>query len=313
MTQSIWVVGSVNMDYVVQVERFPAPGETLLGSPLEKFPGGKGANQACAVARLSMSDQTEAHFAGSTGDDEDGRALRASLLHAGVLCDALETKQREASGSAMILRAADGQNVIVVSLAANFSWGEQQLNSLEEAISTAGMVLLQMEIPLEINQRLLQKCRAAGVFSIFDPAPAQRLKPELFSLIDLLTPNETEICVLLGEPVRIIRDEELPQVADRLLALGARAVLLKLGARGSYYKDAVKGILSPAYPVHAVDSTAAGDTFNGALAIALVEGRSIEQAMTFANAAAACSTRKRGAQSSIPSRRDVETFVEHIS
>jgi ribokinase len=307
-TAQIYVVGSINMDYVVEVERLPQLGETLSGSPLRLFAGGKGANQAVAAARLAATTETQTAFAGHIGDDEAGRILAASLKDAGVRCQDLVPVEGS-SGSAMILRDSAGQNAIVVSPAANFTWTLEKREGLQAGVKGAKVLLLQMEIPLAVNKQAAQWAHAGGAMCILDPAPAHGLPPEFLASVDLLTPNESEACILLGEPVREIADAEVPLLAERLLIAGARAVLLKLGARGAYYRSAEEQRWCAPFRVQAADTTAAGDTFNGALAVALCEGRSMAESMRFANAAAACSVTREGAQNSIPSRKEVEDFL----
>jgi len=301
----IVVAGSANVDYVVQMERFPSPGETLLGEPLQLFPGGKGANQAVAAAMLARGTNTEVCFIGNVGNDDAGTRLVKSLSDAGIRGDGIRTVPDLATGTAMIWRDSRGNNCIVVSPAANFYWSAERLASLEALVHGAALVLLQMEIPLEANQRVLDAARAEKAFCIVDPAPARRLPEEFLRDVDLLTPNEVEACTLLEEPFHILEQDQLPAVAEALLDMGPRAVLLKLGERGSFYKDRNQEIFESAHRVHAIDTTAAGDVFNGAFSVAFSIGSSIREAMRFASTAAAISVTRAGAQSSIPTRSEI--------
>lgn len=300
-TSSIFVVGSLNIDLVTRVDRLPCPGETIPGSDLAVFPGGKGANQACAAARLGG----QAVMIGDTGDDIFGAQLRASLQSAGVDASGVGVCGR-ATGSACISVLPSGENTIVISPGANAALTPGAALSRLSALGEGDLVLLQLEIPMETVSAVLEYAANRGAITVLDPAPARELPPELLRNVGFLTPNQSEAAQLLAEPhLRIENSRTAEDVARRLLARGPAAVILKLGADGCFlaFGDYTGAI--DAFPVPAVDTTAAGDTFNGGFAAALAEGMPIPDAARFASAAAALSVTRHGAQSSIPTRAEV--------
>lgn len=307
MPAPIVVVGSLNMDFVVQVERLPAPGETARGENFRMIPGGKGANQACAAARLSRT--APVRMIGRVGYDSFADHLRASLAAAGVDTAGIHGCRSAPTGVALIWVDRAGQNSIVIAPGANAELAPPDLETERTAFVSAACVLFQLETPLATVASGLRLARDAGALAILDPAPAAPLGPEILSLAGLLTPNETEACLLAGRPPERIGPAEAPALAAELRARGARAVVLKLGDQGCYYSGPEGEFHSPAFRVEAVDATAAGDTFNGALAVALAEGMALPEALRFANAAAALSVTRLGAQTSIPSRDEVERFL----
>jgi ribokinase len=300
----IVVIGSLNMDFVVSVERLPAPGETVLGGAFRMIPGGKGANQAYAAARLGG----RVAMAGRVGYDLFGDQLKAGLAAAGVEISEIHATRSEPTGVALIWVDRAGQNSIVVASGANGT-----LTLAEEAarrlFQGAGIALFQLETPLATVAAALAAARAEGVRTILDPAPAQPLPSELLSRVDLLTPNESEALILLGQPPGRIPADQRPAVARALRARGSDTVILKLGDEGCFVASAGGEWHLPAFAVTAVDTTAAGDTFNAALAVALAAGEPLEAAARFANAAAAVSVTRAGAQSSAPSRPEVEALL----
>lgn len=306
----IFVVGSANMDMVLRVPRFPRAGETLTGSDLELVPGGKGANQACSAARLGG----DVHFVGCVGADLFGTQLIQSLQAAGVDVTRVRSTSR-ASGCASIYVEANGQNSIVISPGANADVSFEHVRHVLQDLNSSDFVLLQLEIPLETVHFTLELARAAGATSMLDPAPARRLDTVTLGLVDLLTPNQTEAGVLLsadelreeqGEP----SDSELNRLGSELTMLGVRTLLLKLGGSGCAIYSRERATRMGAFPVHARHTTAAGDVFNGALAVALAEGLSVVAAAQFASAAAAISVTRSGAQTSIPDRKELDEFVK---
>jgi ribokinase len=214
-----------------------------------------------------------------------------------------------ATGAALIWVDAAGQNSIVVAPGANHAIAPADLEGIRAVFRGAHCALFQLETPLNAVERALAMAREEGAITILDPAPAQNLSADMLALVDLLTPNESEALALLGRPPARLSLSDAPAVADALLVIGVRAVILKLGDQGCYYRDRGRALHAPAFSVAVVDSTAAGDTFNGALAVALAEAHPLEQALRFANAAAALSVTRAGAQSSIPSREEVEALV----
>lgn len=292
------------MDFVVQVERLPAPGETTLGYDFRTIPGGKGANQAFAAGRLSRS--TSVRMLGRVGADVFGEQLRRNLAVAGVDVAGIASTSGVPSGVALIWVDRRGQNSIVVAAGANAELTSSDLAAREVRFDGASVALFQLETPLETVTAGLAMAKAAGVLTVLDPAPAQPLQRELLALVDILTPNESEARMLLGEAPAPIGMEEAPEVAERLLALGVQAVILKLGAQGCFYSNGLHLLMSPGLEVEVIDTTAAGDTFNAALAIALAEDQPLEQALRFANTAAALSVMQLGASTSAPSRDEVD-------
>src|SRR5688572_20632027 len=308
MTTAITVVGSLNMDFVAQVRRLPTPGETVPGSGFRMVPGGKGANQACAVAKLA-SASIDARIVACTGSDLFGENLKASLAAAGVDIRYVRASKSEPTGVALIPVDESGQNSIVVAPGANDALNPADIEAMSTALEDAAFVLLQLETPLATVEAGLILARRAGARTILDPAPARTLPDALLDLVDILTPNESEGCILLGGSAGRVAVDEAPRMARELLRRGPRGVVLKLGDRGCFYSDGVTEIHCPSFAVEAVDATAAGDTFNGALAVTLGEGRSVREALRFANAAAAVCVTRWGAQDSIPVRAEVDAFM----
>lgn len=302
MSASIIVVGSLNMDFVAQVERLPLPGETVLGSGFRTIPGGKGANQACAAGRLGG----RVRMVGRVGGDVFGEQLRGSLQAAGVDVDGVRSTDATPSGVALILVDARGGNQIVVAEGAN---GCLTPSDVETALGDAGggYLLLQLETPLNTVAAAAAIGKRRGLTVILDPAPARALPAALLGCVDILTPNESEALVLLGRCEAAVSLEEAPDVARALRDLGVGTAIVKLGENGAFLSSASAHRHFAAPRVSVVDATAAGDTFNGALAVALAEGKRLEDAIAFANTAASLSVTRFGAQASIPTRADVDT------
>jgi ribokinase len=301
MGAAITVVGSLNMDFVVQVQALPRPGETVSGTGFATIPGGKGANQACAAGRLGG----RARMVGRVGDDVFGGQLVESLAGAGVDASAVEVTPGTPTGVALIPVESGGQNLIVVAPGAN---GRLTPDDVARGLRglAGGLLLLQLESPLEAVERAAHIGRERGASVVLDPAPARELPDGLLSNVSYLTPNESEAAALLGRRQDALSLADAPEAARALRARGPRTVILKLGAQGAYVDDGSGGRHFPAPRVDAVDATAAGDTFNGALAVALAEGRPLPDAVAFANAAAALSVTREGAQASIPTRAEVD-------
>ncbi|ABU59804.1 ribokinase [Roseiflexus castenholzii] len=295
---TIVVFGSINMDLVVRTPRLPAPGETLTGHSFFTAPGGKGANQAVACARLDAPTR----MVGRVGDDLFGEQLRHSLRSFGVQDDGVLTTPGP-SGVALIAVDDAAENTIVIVPGANGAVGSEDMPRLERALDGARALLLQLETPLATVAAAARAGRARGATVILDPAPALPLPDELYALADILTPNESEATTLTGIPVH---DEQSAAAAARALrARGARTVIIKLGARGALAADANGVRFWPAFTVTAVDTVAAGDAFNGGLAVALSEGRPFEEAIRWGLAAGALSVTKHGAQPSMPDRAEL--------
>ena len=308
LTKTLAVTGSLNMDFVVQVDRLPAPGETALGRDFRMIPGGKGANQACAAGKLARNARVR--LVGRVGNDPFAGHLKTSLSAAGVDVSTVPSTNAHATGIAEIWVEKSGQNSIVVAGGANAELSPADIESFGKVYAEAAVSLFQLETPLETVEAALKASREAGAVTVLDPAPARPLPASLLALVDVLTPNESEACILLGRPPARVGFAEAREIAQALRALGPRAVIVKLGEQGCLYSDGSKEFTAPGFLVHAVDTTAAGDTFNAALGVALCENMPIDEALLFANAAAAISVTRLGAQSSAPSREEVDAFLD---
>ena len=299
----IRVLGSLNIDLVQRVPRLPAPGETMRALDFHIFIGGKGANQACAAARLGAP----AEMAGCLGADVFGRQLREELSAAGVDMSRVRTGEL-ASGTATILVLPGGQNVIVISAGAN---GEVTVPVALDAVGDledGDILLCQLEIPLESVEAAVSEAYRRGVVTILDPAPACPLPAALLQAVTILTPNQTEAGLLLARPaVESLSDAR--EAAAALRQLGPRLVILKLGEQGCLVSDGAESTWMPGFQVVAVDTTAAGDAFNGALATALARGETLLAAARFACAAAAVSVTRPGAAPSLASLAEVESML----
>lgn len=303
----IVVVGSINLDLVATAPRIPVVGETISGTQFQTFYGGKGANQAVAIGRLGHP----VAMLGKVGTDAFGPQLRQALASAGVNADAVESAPGS-SGVALIATTNRGENSIIVVPGANGQVTPQYLDQHRQQIESAGIVLAQLEIPMPSIEHLAKLTKAAGVPLMLDPAPAVPLSAQLLRSIDWLTPNETETRILLNDPQAALDRDGVIPAAEALLALGARNVVIKLGERGAFIAEGNGNrIFVPSYKVSAVDSTAAGDAFNGAFAVGLMSGKSPEQSARYAAAVAAISVTRQGAQPSMPSADEVSRFLEN--
>jgi ribokinase len=306
MAKRVVVVGSINLDLVAGTQRIPIAGETVAGVSFRTFPGGKGANQAVAAARLGAS----VSLLGKVGTDIFGGQLRESLKASGVDTDAIGVVPGS-SGVALITTDARGGNAITVVAGANGQLSPADLETNFNLIRSAGILLTQLEIPLETVECLAAIAIRERIPLVLDPAPARPLPSSLLQCVDWLTPNETETCVLIGRTPGELSDESIKDAADTLLKGGTRNVILKLGERGCYValSDGTRQMLS-AYSVKAVDTTAAGDAFNGAFAVALLNGQDPLASASWASAVAAISVTRPGAQPSMPTASEVNRFLE---
>jgi ribokinase len=304
MANSIVVIGSLNMDFVIDVERLPMPGETIFGRNFRTIPGGKGANQAYAAAKL-VSGGSVVRMLGRVGADSFGNMLKANLASAGVDVRGVLETESAATGVACIHVDEVGQNSITVAPGANEFLVPEDIGRLGDA----RCVLTQLEIPLETVAQGLREARGRGAIGILDPAPARALPKEILELVDIATPNENEACVLAGVAPSRLNTADAIAIGQRIREMGVKSVIVKLGDQGCVYCGAEGTFVALPFPVRALDSTAAGDTFNAALAVALVEGKGIPEALRFANAAAAISVTRAGAQTSAPERAAVERLL----
>ena len=298
------------MDFVLQVERLPAPGETVLGWDFRMIPGGKGANQACAAGKLARN--ASVRMVGRVGQDPFADSLKSSLAAAGVDVVTVLATAHAPTGIAQIWVERSGQNSIVVASGANGELTAGDIESVHSVYENAAVSLFQLETPLATVQAALDASRKAGAVTILDPAPARPLPAEMLAAVDVLTPNESEACILLGRAPARVGFAEAREIAAALRAIGPRAVIVKLGDQGCLYAGADGEVVAEGFRVKAVDTTAAGDTFNAAFGVALAEKMPVAAALRFANAAAAISVTRAGAQSSAPARDEVEAFLsEH--
>lgn len=303
---TIVVIGSANVDLTVKVERLPLVGETVSGGDFRLSLGGKGANQALAAQRAGAPVTLIAKL----GRDPNGELLHQRLCAAGLRADGLLRDAETPSGVALIMVDPQGRNLIAVAPGSNRRLTVPEVESLRSLAFTGRILLTQLETPLETVEYALRQGRAGGMLTILNPAPGRPLTSDLLALPDLITPNETEASLLTG--IEITDLDSARQAGEHLLGLGCQTVIITLGANGALLlrQGAVQHF--PAFPVTPVDSTAAGDAFNGVLAVALLEGLPLERAILWANAAGALSVTIRGAQESLPTRETIETLLQTL-
>jgi ribokinase len=302
------VVGSSNTDMIIQVPHIPAPGETILGGEFLTAAGGKGANQAVAAARVGG----DVSLVACVGADMFGEQALAGFARDGINTDHCRVDDSAPSGVALIFVADNGENSIAVASGANSLLSPEQVTAAENLLSSAAVVLMQLETPLETVLESARLARAGGAKIILNPAPARALPDEIFPLLDFITPNESEMEILTG--VSVSDESSMADAAAVLHKRGVPIVLLTRGAQGVFLSEDQDGEIRtsgfPAFPVTAVDTTAAGDVFNGCLAAGLADGQPLADAIRFAQAAAAISVQTLGAQTSAPARSAVEQFLQ---
>ena len=300
---SIIVVGSSNTDMIVQMARLPKPGETILGGVFSTAAGGKGANQAVGAARAGAP----VSFVARVGRDMFGAQAVASLTKDGINVSYVFKDPVEPSGVALIFVAKNGENSIAVAPGANGRLSAVDIRKARKAFAGASLLVMQLETPLATVQAAAQLATEAGLRVILNPAPARPLPDKLYRHISILTPNETETELLTG--IKVKNTTDAAKAAGRFLAKGVQTVIITLGHRGAFVATKEGGSLVPGFRVKAVDTTAAGDIFNGALAAALNENQPLLEAVRFANAAAAISGTRLGAQPSAPDRKEIESLL----
>ncbi|MDU3802925.1 ribokinase [Paraclostridium bifermentans] len=299
--KKICVIGSLNMDLVVNVDNMPKKGQTLIGSDFKEVPGGKGANQAVAMARLG-GDVT---MIGKVGTDSFGQTLIDALKNDNVNTTYVH-KEDGPTGVAMITVDKNAENSIVVAPGANFKVKENDIDKNIDAIKNSDIVVVQLETPLETIKYALKSAKELGKYTILNPAPAVKLEDSIIANVDLLTPNETELEILSG--VSINCEDDILKAAQTMIEKGVKELIVTLGSKGSLYINKEISMFKKSYKVDAVDTTAAGDSYTGALSVAFSKGENIEVAMDFASRVGALCVTKEGAQSSLPTLEEVERF-----
>jgi len=303
-TGRLAVLGSINADHILNLNAFPRPGETVIGKQYQIAFGGKGANQAVAAGRSGANIA----FIACVGDDDIGQRIRQQLAEDRIDVEPVEVVAGESTGVALIFVNEQGENSIAIHAGANAALTPEQVEQQRNIIEEADALLMQLESPLASVLAAAKIAREHHTKVILNPAPATPLSDELLALVDMITPNETEAEILTG--VAVASDEDAARAAAVLHEKGIHSVLITLGSRGVWLSEAGNGERIPGFKVQAVDTIAAGDTFNGALITALLEGKPMPQAVRFAHAAAAIAVTRSGAQPSVPWREETDRFLQ---
>ena len=298
----ITVIGSFVMDNVAKMVKFPQAGETILGESLELFPGGKGINQCVSVARLGG----DVEMVGMLGKDGNGDVFRKIMKEDGIKAENVFSCDKP-TAVAQVQINADGQNRICVIPSANFEFGFDELDKVDSVIKNTEPVILQLELRLDVTKEIIRRAHGYGVKVLLNPAPAVKLEKEILGMVDFITPNETELSILTGLPTET--DEEVIVAAKELLSFGTKTIIATLGSRGALIATNENIEIVSGYKVKAVDTVAAGDSFNGAFAVALTEGKTLQEAVKFANAMGALTVTEKGAIPSLHTRKQVEEFI----
>ena len=300
--KDILVVGSINMDLVINVDEMPKKGQTILGENFNQIPGGKGANQAVAVARLGGN----VAMIGKVGQDNFGNKLIQTMNSDGVDTSFIKSEKDISTGVALITVDRSGENSIVVAPGANYEIEKKDIDKAKKLIEYSKIVITQLEIPIEIVEHTLSKAKENGKYTILNPAPAQVLDRDIIKNIDLLTPNETELEILSG--INIKNEEDIRKAAQKLIDLGIKELIITLGDSGCIYVNKNTFKKYDAYKVVPVDTTGAGDSFNAAIAVGLSHEKDIDEIIDFALKVGALAVTKEGAQSSLPYIDEVLDF-----
>lgn len=299
----ITVVGSFVMDMVARLEEFPKAGQTVLGKSLGIYPGGKGANQAVAARRLGG----DVEMIGCVGKDGNGKTFLDLLRREGIETSHIKESEEVPTAIAQIQIDQAGENKIVVIPSANHAFTKEDLYAVKEVISKTKLVVMQLELEYEVSLEILRVCKELEVPVILNPAPAVKLPKEILGLATYVTPNETELEILTGQKTET--EEELYSAAEALLDMGVKTVVATLGKRGAMIATAERKQIIEGYRVKAVDTVAAGDSFNGALAKCIADGKDLAEAVRYANAVGALAVTKQGAIPSLPTAEEVDEFL----
>jgi ribokinase len=300
----VLVVGSAAADLIIQLERLPKPGETIVGGTFAFAYGGKGANQAVGASRLGA----KITFVANIGEDDYGDQCVNNFINEGINVENINRDANNSTAVAFIFVDSKGENAIGVASGANMELSKTTVDGAKNVISDHKVMLLQLETPMETVRHAARLGSEAGLTVILNPAPAFPLDSDMLSLIDILTPNETEAEILTG--ISVIDENTANKAAKKLRDRGVSNVIITLGAAGSYLLNDSKALLIPSKKVNSVDTTAAGDAFNGALAYAISKGEAMEEAIKYANMAGAFAATKLGAQSSMPTADEFADFVK---
>ena len=304
MTARITIVGSLNMDLVIRSPRIPQPGETIIGSEFQTVPGGKGANQAVAAARLGG----QVTIVGRVGEDTFADALLENLTSTEIDATFVQRDRQAASGVALIVVDDHGENIIVVASGANMRMTEKDVEAAQAAIADSDVLLLQLEVPLPVVKRAAQIAQSHNVTVVLNPAPARELPPDLLASVDVLVPNESETALLTGLPIG--SQTELEKAATHILDSGVRSVVITLGKRGAFLASTdYESKIYEAFSVQPVDTTAAGDAFVAGLSVNYGAGKTLPDAIRWGNAAGAMAALRFGAQTSLPKRNEVQELL----
>ncbi|KLW86076.1 MULTISPECIES: ribokinase [Enterobacter] len=297
------VLGSINADHILNLESFPTPGETVTGNQYQVAFGGKGANQAVAAGRSGANIA----FIACTGDDDTGERVRKQLAGDNIDIAPVSVVAGESTGVALIFVNAEGENVIGIHAGANAALTTERVEAQRERVANAEALLMQLESPVESVLAAAKIAHENHTTVVLNPAPARVLSDELLALVDIITPNETEAEKLTG--IRVENDGDAARAAQALHDKGIGTVIITLGSRGVWASVNGEGRRVPGFKVKAIDTIAAGDTFNGALVTALLEGKNLDDAIRFAHAAAAIAVTRKGAQPSVPWRKEIDEFL----
>lgn len=298
----ITVIGSFVMDNVAKMKKYPEAGETVLGYSLGLFPGGKGANQCVAAARLGC----DVEMVGMLGKDANGDVFRRIMKEEGIKQDNVFSCDAP-TAIAQIQINDEGQNRICVIPCANYEFGFEELDKVDEVIKNTQILILQLEMRLDVTKEVIRRAHSYGVKVLLNPAPAVKLESEILGMVDYLTPNETELAILTDMPTET--DEEVIAAANKLISFGTKTVIATLGSRGALIATDKGAKIVSGYKVKTIDTVAAGDSFNGAFAVAISEGKDLESSVKFANAMGALTVQKEGAIPSLHTRKQVEEFI----